>query len=206
MKHLGKATSVAASLALMVAAPAAVASGGKAFGGVATGGGGTTTTTTTTTTASGGGGGGGGTAGGGGGGGTQTQNRGATDPAQTTTVAPAPAPAPSGPACATFTSTSAPVGYYLTFAALWHDYQVKSCNTLSENVSVRATDVNRATGAADYTVTVPYGLASGGSVTGVLDNDFAPFSTTYDVKMEIVDQAGNVLDSSLITATTPDPR
>jgi hypothetical protein len=196
MKHFVKATSVAASLALMVAAPAAVASGGKAFAGGATGGGGTTTTTTTTA----GGGGGGGT-----GGGTQTQNRGATDPALTT--APAPAPAPTGPACATFTSATAPVGYYLTYAALWHDYQVKSCNNQTENVSVRATDVNRATGASDYTVTVPYTLASGGgSVTGVLDNDFAPFSTTYDIKMELVDQAGNVLDTSLLTATTPDPR
>jgi hypothetical protein len=203
MQHLWKTASVGASvLALMVAAPAAVASGGKAFGGGATGGGGGTTATTTAT----GGGGGGGTGGGGGGGGgTQTQNRGGTDPAQTTTT-PAPAPAPQQPGCATFTSTSAPVGYYLTFAALWHDYQVKSCNTLGENVSVRVTDVNRATGASDYTVTVPYGLAAGGGVTGVLDNDFAPFSTTYDIKMEILDQGGNVLDTSQLSATTPDPR
>jgi hypothetical protein len=195
MSNIWKTASIGASvLALLVAVPAAIASGGKAFGGGATGGGGGGTTTTTTTTGGGGG---------GGGGGTQTQNRGATDPAQTTAPAP---PPPSSPGCATFTATSAPVGYYLTFAALWHDYQVKSCNSLPENVSVRVTDVNRATGAADYTVTVPYGLASGGGVTGVLDNDFAPFSTTYDIKMELVDQSNNVLDTSLLTATTPDPR
>jgi hypothetical protein len=53
---------------------------------------------------------------------------------------------------------------------------------------------------------VPYGLAGGGGVTGVLDNDFAPFTTTYDIKMEILDQGGNVLDTSQLSATTPDPR
>jgi hypothetical protein len=193
MQQLWKSASVGGSvLALMIAAPAAVASGGKAFGGGATGGGGGSTTTTTTTTTSGGG---------GGGGGSQTQNRGGTDPAQTTAPA-----APPPPGCATFTSTSAPVGYYLTFAALWHDYQVKSCSSQSESVSVRVTDVNRATGASDYSVTVPYGLAGNGGVTGVIDNDFAPFTTTYDIKMEILDQGGNVLDTSLLSATTPDPR
>jgi hypothetical protein len=200
MQQLWKSASVGASvLALMIAAPAAVASGGKAFGGGATGGGGGGGSTTTTTTVGGGG--------GGGGGGNQTQNRGVTDPAQTTTPTPAPAPvAPPQPGCATFTSTSAPVGYYLTFAALWHDYQVKSCNSQIENVFVRVTDVNRATGASDYSVTVPYGLAGNGGATGVIDNDFAPFTTTYDIKMEILDQGGNVLDTSQLSATTPDPR
>ena len=179
-------------IALMSAAPA-LASGGRASGGGATGGGGGGSAT-------GGGGGGGGGANSGG-----VNGGGANDPAATPTPAPAPAPAPQ-PGCATFTSSSAPVGYYLVYAALWHDYQIKSCNPLSETVSVRATDVNRATGATDYSVTVPYGLTGNGGATGVLDNDFAPFTTTYDIKLELIDQLGNVLDTSLLTATTPDPR
>jgi hypothetical protein len=37
----------------------------------------------------------------------------------------------------------------------------------------------------------------------VIDNDFVPYGTSYDVRMEVVDAGDNVLDSSLLSATTP---
>jgi hypothetical protein len=175
----------ALGLALAGAAPVALASGGGAnSGGVNSGGGG-------------------GTSGGGGGGGGGGGNRGGVSDVPTPTPAP---PPPAQPGCATFTSTTAPVGYYLTWAALWHDYQIRSCNPQSEVVSVRVKDVNRATGNTDYTMTVAYSLPPGGSMTGVIDNDFAPFTTTYDLTYELVDATGAVVDSSSLSATTPDAR
>jgi hypothetical protein len=169
----------ALGLALAGAAPVALASGGGANSG------------------------GGGTSGGGGGGGGGGGNRGGVSDVPTPTPAP---PPPAQPGCATFTSTTAPVGYYLTWAALWHDYQIRSCNPQSEVVSVRVKDVNRATGNTDYTMTVAYSLPPGGSMTGVIDNDFAPFTTTYDLTYELVDATGAVVDSSSLSATTPDAR
>lgn len=185
-----------------LAAPATALASGKLAGGGATGGGGGGSTTTTTTSGGGGttSGGGGGTSGGGGG-----QVRGATDPTAPA-PAPAPPPPPPGPACATFASTSAPVGYYLTWAALWNDYTVRSCSTGTQDVSVTVTNTNVATGNVDYTITVPYTIAAGQNISGVLDNDFAPFSTDYAVKMELRDEAGNLLDSSSLAVTTPPAR
>src|SRR4051812_3041910 len=102
MHKLSRLAGVAAiAITLVGAAPVALASGGKANGGGATGGGGGNS---------------------GGGGGT---NRGGVSDAPTPTPAP---PPPAQPGCATFTSTTAPVGYYVTWAALWHDYQIRSCN------------------------------------------------------------------------------
>jgi hypothetical protein len=188
MQRMITGAALAASALALTVSPA-MASGGKLFGGGATGGGGTTTTTTTS-----GGGGGGGTSGGGSGGG------GVHDPT-TTTTAPAPAPA-----CATLANVTAPVGYYLTYAALWNDFTVKSCSGSIHTVNIHVTNTNRLTGAVDYDVTYAYSVGALANVNGVIDNDFAPFNTDYDVRIEARDESGNLLDSATTVATTPPPR
>ncbi|MDQ1703030.1 MAG: hypothetical protein QOF57_2282 [Frankiaceae bacterium] len=192
MHKLITGAAVAASALALAVAPA-MASGGRAAGGGATGGG-TATGGGGTTTATGGG-------GGGGGGGSKG---GIND-----VVIPAPPPPPPpvpGPACATLPSVTAPVGYYLTFAALWNDFTVRSCSSGTQTVNIAVTNTNVATGQVDYSVGTSYFLAPGANVNGVLDNDFAPFSTDYDVRVEARDEAGNVLDSSSVRTTTPPQR
>jgi hypothetical protein len=195
MKNVIRIAAVSASALALVASPAAMASG-KLAGGGATGGGGGGGTATAT----------GGSGGGGGGGGGGSRSGGVNDVA-----APAPAPPPPPPPqatqpCATLASVTAPVGYYLTYAALWNDYTVRSCADGLENVSVHITNTDRADGSVDYDVTIPYGLSPGQNVSGVMDNDFAPFNTDYDVKVDLLDQNNNLLDSSSVIATTPAPR
>ena len=118
-------TTMAVAALLAGAASPALASGGKANGGGATGGGG---------------GGGGGSASGGGGGGVNSggvNGGGVNDPVATPApVAVATPPSPSTPGCATFQSATAPVGYYVTFAAVWNDYTIRSCAQRTENVNV----------------------------------------------------------------------
>jgi hypothetical protein len=188
MKKLFAGAAVTASALAMALSPAAMASGGKLFGGGATGGGGGGGTTTTTTTTGGGG-------GGGGGGGI---NSGGVNSGSGTD-------APVVP-CAALSNVSAPVGYYSTWAAVWNNYAVRSCATGSESVNVSVTNTNVATGQVDYSVTVPYTLTAGQNASSVLDNDFAPFSTDYDVKVQVTDNSGNVLATQSLAATTPPQR
>jgi hypothetical protein len=173
----------------IVAGSPALASGGK------TAGGGTTPT----------GGGGTGTGGGGGGGGGGGSRAGIND-----VVVPAPAPVPqppAGPPCATFTNISAPVGYYLTWAAVWNTYTVLGCSPGSHSVNVQVTETNTATGLVDYDVTMSHVLTGNQNASMVLDNDFAPFNTDYRVTMTATDAGtGAVLDTQSLTVTTPAPR
>ena len=144
--------------------------------------------------ASGGGTGGGGASGGGGaatGGGTATKG-GLKD-----VVA-----APVVP-CVSLPSVTAPVGYYSVWAALWNTYTVRSCASGPESVTVRVTDTNVATGTVDYDVSMPTTLTAGQNQNMVLDNDFAPFSTTYAVTVTVIDSSGAVLSSASVAATTP---
>lgn len=188
MQRLILTAVVTAGLALVVGSPA-VASGGRATGGAAT-------------TASGGGGGGNSGGGGGGGGGSRG---GINDPV---TPAPVPPPPPvAGPPCATFASASAPVGYYLTYAAVWNTYAILGCSSGTQTVNVRVTETNVATGGVDYDVTMSHQLTGNQNASMVLDNDFAPFNTTYAVAMTATDAStGNVLDTVSLTVTTPAPR
>lgn len=110
------------------------------------------------------------------------------------------------PACATLTSVGAPVGYYSIYAALWNDYTVKSCSTSNESVTVTITDTNVATGQADFSYAAPVTLTPGQNTSGVVDNDFAPFSTDYDVTIEVRDAQGAILDSKSLLASTPAPK
>jgi hypothetical protein len=185
MMKLFTGAAVTASALAMALSPAAMASGGKLFGGGATGGGGGTTTTTTTTASGGGGGGGGGGV-----------NSGGVKDTSTTT-----APAT---ACASLTNVSAPTGYYGP-TAVWNDFSLKNCSSAAENLSVRVTNTNQLTGSVDYDVTIPYTLSGGQGTNAVLDNDFAPYSTTYDVNITVQDASGNTLAAASTVATTPGP-
>jgi hypothetical protein len=197
MNNLTRTAALSASVLAMALAPAAAMASGKLAGGGATGGGGGGSTTTTVSGAG---------SGGGGGGGGGGQNRSGVNDTTVPAPPPPPPPAPATTPCATLTSVTAPVGYYLTYAALWNDYTVRSCADGLEDISVHVTNTDRSDGSVDYDVTVPYSLLAGQNASGVLDNDFAPFNTDYDVKIEALDQSGNVLDSSSTVATTPPPR
>ena len=75
-------------------------------------------------------------------------------------------------------------------------------------VNVRTTNTNVATGTIDYDVTMSHTLTDNQNVSSmVLDNDFAPFDTTYYVDMTATDaSSGAILDSRRLTITTPPPR
>ena len=114
---------------------------------------------------------------------------------------------PTTPApCAALGNVSAPVGYYSVWAAIWNTFTVRSCSTATESVNVEVTETNVATGLVDYDMIVPMGLAAAQNVSMVLDNDFAPFNTTYTITMTVTDTSANVLATALVSATTPPPQ
>jgi len=108
--------------------------------------------------------------------------------------------------CATLTNLAVPVGYYSVWAAIWNDFTIKSCSTSSEIVNVEVTELNVATGLLDYDLVMPFSLTTGSSSSMVLDNDFAPFDTSYTITFTATDQSGNVLASGSLSAVTPPPR
>ena len=115
--------------------------------------------------------------------------------------------APTAPTpCATLNGLAAPTGYYLTWAAIWNTFTVKSCSTSTESVNVEVTETNTATGTIDYDVVMPMSLLSAQNISMVLDNDFAPFNTAYTVAFTVTDASANVLASGSIAATTPPPQ
>jgi len=121
---------------------------------------------------------------------------GVNDPATTATPTP----------CATLANVSAPVGYYLTWAAIWNTFTVRSCSSSTETITVQVTETNTATALADYNISYPMTLTATQSSSMVLDNDFAPFNTTYNITMTAFDASGTVLSSASVVATTPPPQ
>ncbi len=105
--------------------------------------------------------------------------------------------------CAVLTSVTAPVGYYSVWAAVWNDFTIQSCSTSLETVTVQVTERNAATGGIEYDITYPVTLSAGQNLGMVLDNDFAPFDTTYDISYTVRDSGGNVLSTASTQATTP---
>jgi hypothetical protein len=63
-----------------------------------------------------------------------------------------------------------------------------------------------ATGAADFSYSTPLSLTPGQNTSGVVDNDFAPFSTDYNVQIDVRDGKGTLLDSQSLQASTPPQR
>jgi uncharacterized repeat protein (TIGR01451 family) len=108
--------------------------------------------------------------------------------------------------CALLGSVSAPVGYYSVWAAIWNTMTVTSCSTTSEIINIEVTETNVATGLVDYDVVVPTTLTASQNLSMVLDNDFAPFNTTYTVTITVRDASANVLATAAVNATTPPPQ
>lgn len=135
---------------------------------------------------------------GGGGGGGGVNKGGVNDPTAPTLVA---------TPCATLANMSAPTGYYLTWAAIWNTFTLKSCSSVTETVNVEVTETNQATGAVDYDVIYPFSLLSAQNLSMVLDNDFAPFNTTYTVGFTATDpSSGAVLSTGSAVVTTLPPQ
>jgi uncharacterized repeat protein (TIGR01451 family) len=105
--------------------------------------------------------------------------------------------------CAALTSVTAPVGYYLIYAAIWNTFTLQSCSSSSETVSVQVQELNTITGAIDYDVTWYVSLVPSQNYSMVLDNDFAAYSTPYTITYTVRDASGNVLSTQSTSATTP---
>jgi hypothetical protein len=105
--------------------------------------------------------------------------------------------------CAALTAVSAPVGYYLTYAAIWNTFTLQSCSSGSETVSIQVQELNQLTGVVDYDVTWYVTLSPSQNYSMVLDNDFAPNDTPYTISYTVRDASGNQLDLSSLVATTP---
>ena len=109
--------------------------------------------------------------------------------------------------CAGLGGLAAPTGYYSIWAAIWNTLTVRSCSSSTETLNVEVTETNAATGLVDYDVIVPVTLVAAQNVSMVLDNDFAPFNTTYTVAMTVTDPTtGTVLATGSVGATTPPPQ
>lgn len=110
--------------------------------------------------------------------------------------------------CATFASASATVGYYSAWAALWNNFTIKSCATSGgpQTYILRIRDIDTTGAAATYDISLSYSLSPGANAGGVLDNDFAAFSTPYDVEYSISAADGTVLATWSTLATTPAPK
>jgi len=108
--------------------------------------------------------------------------------------------------CATLPSVTAPVGYYSVWAAVWNTVTVKSCSSSTEAVNLEVSETNVATGLVDYDMIIPMSLTAGQNIGMVLDNDFAPFDTTYTVTATVTDSSGSVLATQSLQATTPSAR
>ncbi len=105
--------------------------------------------------------------------------------------------------CAVLTSATAPVGYYLIYAAIWNDFTVQSCSQSIQTVNIEISETNLSTGNVDYFVPWAVTLVPGQNFSMVLDNDFAAYSTNYRIDYTVKDQSGNVLSTASTTATTP---
>ena len=112
-------------------------------------------------------------------------------------------PVASTASCAVLTNVTAPVGYYSIWAAVWNDFTIQSCSTSTENVVVEVQETNVATGNVEYSQLYAVSLVPSQNVGVVLDNDFAPFNTTYNITYTVRDGLGNVLDTASVQATTP---
>ncbi len=105
--------------------------------------------------------------------------------------------------CAVLTSVSAPVGYYSSFAAVWNTFTVQSCSTAVETITVDIVETDVADGSVDYAQTYATSLNPSQNLGVVLDNDFAPFDTTYDITYTVKDGQGTLLGTATVRATTP---
>jgi hypothetical protein len=113
-------------------------------------------------------------------------------------------------ACASIVSMNASGGYAPgsnTVGAIWAGYKVSNCGGASQ-LDMELVESDQATGIVAWRNPYSPVIAGGGTGgVGLVDNDYAPLSTTYDVVVNVRDHAtGELLDSSSMVTSTPPPK
>jgi hypothetical protein len=113
-------------------------------------------------------------------------------------------------ACASIISMNASGGYNpgtTTIGAIWAGYKVSNCGGTSQ-LDMELVESDQATGIVAWRN--PYSLVVAGGGTGgvgLVDNDYAPLSTTYDVVVNVRDHStGQLLDTRSMVTSTPPPK
>jgi len=112
--------------------------------------------------------------------------------------------------CASIISMNASGGYAPgsnTVGAIWAGYKVSNCGGASQ-LDMELVESNQATGLVAWRN--PYSPVVAGGATGgvgLVDNDYAPLSTTYQVVVNVRDHAtGELLDTASMVTSTPPAR
>ena len=93
-------------------------------------------------------------------------------------------------------------GKYQSWAAIWTSCAVKNTGP-SESLTVTIEEVNQATGETDWARVWTGTLATNGTFSQTFDNDFAPWETTYLVKLTVTETStGAVLATQSAYAST----
>jgi len=101
--------------------------------------------------------------------------------------------------CVNLTQLSNTVGYYSSYAAIWTKQSfTETCGGVTWTLDYR----NVATGSIEHST----GGLSRSSYNGTIDDDFAPFSTSYNLTLTITDSRGVVQLVQNTAATTPAAR
>ncbi len=136
-----------------------------------------------------------------------TDSGGTTVSSSTVSVA---TPAARLAACASIISMNASGGYNpgsTAIGAIWAGYKVSNCGGASQ-LDMELVESDQATGVVAWRS--PYSpVVAGGATAGIglVDNDYAPLSTTYDVIVNVRDHStGELLDTRTMVASTPPPK
>lgn len=107
------------------------------------------------------------------------------------------APATTAAACSTtINSFSDSTGYYGTWSAIWTKFSIN--NTCAAPADWVMSYTNNNTGEVEFT----RGTSTMYMTSGVIDYDWAGFSTPYTVKLVVTDSTGNVLSVRSEVVTT----
>lgn len=103
--------------------------------------------------------------------------------------------------CVSLTQLSNTVGYFSSYAAIWTKQSfTETCG--GGGVTWRLDYRNSSTGSIEHSVS---GL-SRNSYNGTIDDDYAPFSTSYNLTLTVTDERGVVQLVQNTAATTPAPK
>jgi hypothetical protein len=119
-------------------------------------------------------------------------------------------PAQRVASCATITNINASGGYApgsTTVGAIWSGFTVQNCGG-NDWFDMSMTETNQATGTVDWRWDTSSAVASRNTTgVGLVDNDYAPTSTTYTVTVSVKRHStGEELASRSLVASTPAAR
>jgi len=94
-----------------------------------------------------------------------------------------------------------------TVGAIWAGYKVSNCGG-TDQLDMELVETDQATGIVAWRNPNPVVLPSGGTGgVGLVDNDYAPLSTTYDVVVNVREHStGELLDTRRMVTSTPPPK